>query len=92
VKDITLSLADLAAGIVIRIDPSTQTVQYKPVKAIFDLQSAAKYVGMSPRKLSELCARRGITYSKISARIYRFTAADLDEYINSKKVPRRALL
>ena len=49
-------------------------------------EAAAAYLGVSPRTLSNLMARRAIPYFKVSRGIVLFSAPDLDEALERYRV------
>jgi hypothetical protein len=56
----------------------------------FDLDGAAKYLGMTPRKLRELFKARPVAGSRIDFRHYLFTQADLNEFLAAyRSKPKR---
>ena len=56
----------------------------------YDLAGAAKYLGMTPRKLRELFKARRVAGSRIDYRHYLFTRADLNEFLAAyRSKPKR---
>lgn len=56
----------------------------------FDLEGAAKYLWMTPRKLRELHKAKRVAGSRIDSRHYLFTKADLNEFLAAyRSKPKR---
>jgi excisionase family DNA binding protein len=56
----------------------------------FDLNGAAEYLGITPRKLRELFKARRVAGSRIDYRHYLFTYADLNEFLAAyRSKPKR---
>lgn len=50
------------------------------------LEPSAEYVGMSPRKLAQLTHEGEIPVIKVSARMHLYDIADLNAFLDSRKV------
>ena len=54
--------------------------------ANFNLAEAAAYLGISPRRLKDLCREKRITHTKPHYRCYSFRREDLDTYLESYRM------
>jgi excisionase family DNA binding protein len=52
------------------------------------IDQAAQYLNTTVRHIRELVYRREISFSR-AGRLLRFDRRDLDEYMSSRRVPRR---
>jgi excisionase family DNA binding protein len=69
-------------GATIEIKPWILVLQGPEKKPhLFDLKDAAEYLGMTTRKLKDLCRDKRITHSRPDYRTYRFTREDLDKWL-----------
>jgi excisionase family DNA binding protein len=70
---------------------------FKPITApasvdgYLTAEQAAAHVGVSTETVRRLCRKRAITYTAVTATDYRFTRADLDEYLQSRTVKRKSV-
>jgi excisionase family DNA binding protein len=73
------------------VQPVITIFQAPPGKAeVYDLQAAAAYLGITPRKLRELFAAKRVRGTRIDYRHYAFTQSDLDEYLSAyRQQPKR---
>jgi len=53
-------------------------------------EEAAKYLSVAPETVRRLCRRKAITFITVTPKDYRFSRADLDEYITSRRNVRRS--
>jgi len=57
-------------------------------ESIYDLAGAAQYLGMTTRKLKDLCRDKRIAHSRLDYRSYRFRRSDLEGYLETYKFRR----
>jgi excisionase family DNA binding protein len=57
-------------------------------ESIYDLAGAAHYLGMTTRKLRDLCLDKRIAHSRLDYRSYRFRRSDLEGYLETYKFRR----
>jgi excisionase family DNA binding protein len=53
-----------------------------PATAYLNLNEAAEYLGISPRRLKDLCREKRITFTKPHYRCFSFKKTDLDAYLD----------
>ena len=63
----------------------------QPQQQIFDLPEAAKYLRMSERALQEACLAQRVSFSKLNYRTWRFTRADLEDFIRRNRRQARTV-
>jgi excisionase family DNA binding protein len=67
-----------------------QSIKPEPKPAGYSLAQAAKYLGMTQRKLREAVKNRRIACIRIAYRNFLFTEADLNEFLATYRTkPRR---
>jgi excisionase family DNA binding protein len=54
------------------------------------LQQAAEFLGVTTRKLKDLCRQKRITHSRPDYRTYRFIRADLDAWLEQYRMHERS--
>jgi excisionase family DNA binding protein len=57
-------------------------------ESIYDLAGAAQYLGMTARKLKDLCRDKRIAHSRLDYRSYRFRRSDVEGYLETYKFRR----
>jgi excisionase family DNA binding protein len=62
----------------------------KPPESLLTTEEAASFLAISPETLRRLCRRKVITFIQVASE-YRFTKADLNEYISSRRNRRKSL-
>jgi excisionase family DNA binding protein len=80
-------------NVTVIIQPTITVFQAAPEKPeasdLLDLRGGAQYLGMTTRKLKDLCRDKRITHSRLDYRTYRFTRADLDAWLTEYRLNRR---
>jgi excisionase family DNA binding protein len=56
-----------------------------------NLQEASEFLGVTTRRLKDLCREKRITHTRIDYRTYRFTRADLDAWLVEYRMNRKAI-
>jgi excisionase family DNA binding protein len=60
-----------------------------PKDAYLNLREAAEYLGITTRRLKDLCRERRITHSRPDYRTYRFTRAELDAWLDQYRMHKK---
>jgi excisionase family DNA binding protein len=68
-----------------------QSDKPQPTDGNLNLKEASEYLGISERRLKDLCRERRISHGRVDYRTYRFTRADLNAYLNAFRVHRKGL-
>ena len=58
---------------------------------LLDVNEVAKYLGISPRALKDLCRAQKINFLKINHRNWRFRLADVEEYLQRVTFRRKSV-
>jgi excisionase family DNA binding protein len=58
---------------------------------LLDLNGAARYLNVTKRFLRGACKRRQVTFSRLSQKVFRFSRADLDEYLNRRQIKAKGV-
>jgi excisionase family DNA binding protein len=53
---------------------------------LLGLAAAAEYLGMTTRKLKDVCRDKRITHDRIDYRTYRFTRENLDKFLSEYRM------
>ena len=61
----------------------------KPAGALLTTEEAAEFLAISAETLRRLCRRKTITFIRVASE-YRFTKADLNEYVSSRRNRRKS--
>ena len=62
----------------------------KPPGSLLSTEEAAAFLAISAETLRRLCRRKAITFIQVSSE-YRFTKADLNEFISSRRNRRKSV-
>ncbi len=60
----------------------------KPPGSLLSTEEAAAFLAISGKTLRRLCRRKAITFIQVASE-YRFTKADLNEYVSSRRNRRK---
>jgi excisionase family DNA binding protein len=62
----------------------------KPPGSLLSTEEAAAFLAISAETLRRLCRRKAITFIQVASE-YRFTKADLNEYVSSRRNRRKSV-
>jgi excisionase family DNA binding protein len=69
--------------------PVAATTPEKPPGSLLSTEEAAAFLAISAETLRRLCRRKAITFIQVASE-YRFTIADLNEYVSSRRNRRKS--